>query len=633
MFINLRPADWQKYDVDWSEYEPVNRTFLNLGLPPVIQQRYRDKYARFWNDRLPEELRNIKNLNLSPPYAEYYPMSHGEAPSEPASPQPPPPLYPPRGATSPFIDGKVNLFPNSAASFPRHHRPTEDPYKLLQLMGRNPGGFNVMAHPETDEEAIYGSTTERIIIVGPDIVVQKADTTLYVLIFMVVLLGLLLIAVLGVVLRRKYWRGAKEDNRPRTEGGSNLATDKIASDLDESYIISTAMRNKKPPANNKYESMNFCRNLLQKYQRRRVKNQVYSQSSKADWMTTEQLAKYSPRFESKSSLSTMTATRHSSFLSGGDRFNKSTEKVSVAIDATPQTRSDSVLRQEPIEITKAKANYLHNNNNERIIICQEIDDTPDMQNRASFSSYSSSSSSATISGASGLQQQSINPPPLNGQYEEMMELSLGDDEQVTSFIIAAADQEDINVTSRDESVERNPLSATETLSNIQRRKFPKVLPDYPEKNNKRHSLPPLPVGSSASVCAVPIDVHHNTTTTTTTNHPPVVAHTATLGRRGSNHSRYRRPPSRILIGASETQRATEPPQPEEPAITSNTLIVGPLVKSSAESIYTTLKRRVERVEGEGKGSFEPRKMMPLPSMDSTSNSSNDSIATVKQVQL
>lgn len=616
--------------MDWSEYEPRNRTFLNLGLPPVIQHRYREKYASFWNERLPEELRNVKNMNPSPPYSEFYGPSN--VPSETPSPVAP---IPQRGSFSSsrdtFIDGKINLFPNSG---PRP-RPTDDPYKLLQLMGaRNPSRHNVMAHPDATEgeEEVSGredaSTTERIIIVNPDIV-EKADVTLYALIFMVVLLVLILTAF-AVVLRRAH-RNKGDANNPRHDTASSNATtttDKMAcSDVDESYVISTMMRNKKkPPPTDKYESVSFCRSLLQKYQRRRrVKNQVFNQSNKvAEWMTSEELAKYSPQFyESK-----LTLNRHSSFLGNGSTGTMMpAEKVSVAIDATPQNRSDSVLRQEPIEITKAKANYLHNNN-DRIIICQEIDDMPDMQNRSSYGSnhsggsYSSSDMSncsdagcgggGTSGGPHQDQEQSINP--LHGAaYEQMMETSLGDDEQVTSFI---TEHEDINVTCRDESVERDPLTPTETLSNIQRRKFPKVLPDHPDKN-KRHSLP-----STASLSFVPvaIDVHQTPSR--------VVMNTATLGRRGSNHSRYR-PASRIM-GTSEIQMAHEPPpQHEEPQITSNTLIVGPLVKRSAESIYTTLKKSNEGAVN------HKRKMMPLPgAAGSTSNSSSaDSIETVKRVQL
>lgn len=689
----------------------MNRTFLNLGLPPVIQHRYREKYANFWNGRLPEVLRNIKNFNLSPPYAEYYPMSANNQEQHQASTP-----SPPASSRHPFIDGKINLFPGSnrgrgggGGSVPS----TEDPYKLLQLMGRNPGYHNFMAHPDVSEEggrglnegdSLMSSTTERIIIVGSDVVVQTADVTFYLLIFVVVLL-LLLVAALGIVLRRAYRNKSKEattgnSNKNETMsgglgagglgGGGRSLDNRSTSDIDESYVLSMRPKKSAASSSNKYESMNFCRSLLEKYHQRRRKkmNQTFNNNGKAtgpvsEWMTTEELAKYSPRFDSKSSLNT--TTRHSSFLgTGGSAASSSLlsplpEKVSVAIDATPQARSDSVLRQEPIEITRAnaKANYLHKNNknNERIIICQEIDG--DMQehlhlhhnddghdnneNRESFSSYSSSFSSSSSGGGGSEEEekkkrQSINsyplpalplpttqapPVPPHGQYEEMMEMNLGDDEQVTSFIIDdhQAENKDINVTCREASIERDPLSPTETLENMQRRKFPKVLPDYHPANNssssKRHSLPSLINGNSSICAVVPIDVQE---------HPPAAAaphailSTATLGRRGSNHQRYRRPPSRMLIGASATQMATEPPpkDDEPPAISSSTLIVGPLVKKSTESIYTTLKRRNVEEQNYPPAAAapphqQPRKMMPLPS--SASNSSNDSIATVKQMQL
>lgn len=621
MFINLGPAEWQKYDVDWSEYEASNRTFLNLGLPPVVQHRYRQKYADFWNSQLPEELSNIKNMKQSPPYAEYVSPSH-----QPISPAPITPAIPQRGtSTNPFIDGWVNLYHNPSS---RTH-PTEDPFKLLQLMGRNPGVM--MAHPETPEDG----TTERIIIVNPaNVLVQTADVTLYVLIFTVVLLIIVLVS-LGIVLRRAYSKKEASNGKLNETLTLSSLTDKIGSDLDEGFIISTSHNNR--ATGNKYESMKFCRNLLQKYNRK-SKSQIFTHTTKvSEWISPGEMAKYSPKFESK-----LTLNRHSSFLGQGKP-----EKVSVAIDATPQTRSDSVLRQEPIEITKAKANYLHNNN-DRIIICREIDDTSVVPNRSSsYNSYSSDSTSThtQCSRRSSGCQTAINSPdrldPANGQYEQMMEMSLGDDEQVTSFI----ECEDVNVTSKDDSVERDPLSPMETLSNIQRRNFPKVLPDYP----KRHSLPPpttYPI----------IDVH--VSAAPGPQPPPRDLMMATLGRRFGNP----RPPSRIF-GASETRMALNPPQWETPPTTSSTLIVGPLRKKTNEVIYSTLKgkkdgsqatcpspdnqssikrlsNRIPILKGalprpigspyaikKAEPAVDSRK---IPSReDSTSSTSNDSIETVK----
>lgn len=277
MFINLGPPDWQKYDVDWSEYEPVNRTFLNLGLPPVVQSKYREKYADFWNNRLPEELRNVKNLHPSPPYAEYY----GPAiqPTGTVITSPPVPTAPRGTMTDSFIGGKVNLYPNSNSN--PNARPTEDPYKLLHLLGRNPGLYNVMAHPETAVEEGRGGrdgdrfTTERIIIVNPDnVLVQKADVTLYVLIFLVVLLALLL-AAFGVMLKRAYnnKKGSSSSGGVFAPGNridesmtrTSSCTDKITSDVDDSYVIAPRV---KKPANQKYESMGFFRTLLKKFSRK-----------------------------------------------------------------------------------------------------------------------------------------------------------------------------------------------------------------------------------------------------------------------------------------------------------------------------------------------------------------------------
>ncbi|XP_069701931.1 uncharacterized protein [Periplaneta americana] len=47
------------YELEWSEYDVVNQTYFNLGIPPKIGHHYRQKMMDFWNNRLPDLLRNL----------------------------------------------------------------------------------------------------------------------------------------------------------------------------------------------------------------------------------------------------------------------------------------------------------------------------------------------------------------------------------------------------------------------------------------------------------------------------------------------------------------------------------------------------------------------------------------------
>lgn len=231
--------------------------------------------------------------------------------------------------------------------------------------------------------------------------------------------------------------------------------------------------------------------------------------------------------------------------------------MSVAIDATPQNRSDSVLRQEPIEITKQKSM------DGPRIICQEIDFGPD-------------GDSDTSSCCPDIQTIRIDHKHSHSDPVEMYYTVHKNDEKTTSFI-----NEDINVTSRDtDSPFKLPLTPEEQLQNLKRRNFPKVLPNYPSDGggiydssstfNKRNSLPPTQFNRGIPPLPPPRTV-------------------STLGRK----SPFRKN-NNINCAAARLQMATEVEECEEvePKISQNTLIVGPIVpKNNQESVYSTVKRK------------------------------------------
>ncbi|RZF39081.1 hypothetical protein LSTR_LSTR006618 [Laodelphax striatellus] len=92
-FIDQRHRDWRQFDLTWPEYTINNQSFLSLGIPPKINQQYRAEYMRFWNDYLPDHLRNLHNLDeneedLSSSVGEGWPVVR---PVEPLPPPVPPP--------------------------------------------------------------------------------------------------------------------------------------------------------------------------------------------------------------------------------------------------------------------------------------------------------------------------------------------------------------------------------------------------------------------------------------------------------------------------------------------------------------------------------------------------------------
>lgn len=125
------------------------------------------------------------------------------------------------------------------------------------------------------------------------------------------------------------------------------------------------------------------------------------------------------------------------------RLKRTVEKVSVEVDATPAARSASVLKQTPIELTKSLDHGLLSKQT-------GIEDAPLRRSKTSVSLT--------------LMSPETNPT-------------------------------DVNVTSREEVLLKPEALAEDTLKNIQKRNFPKVLPDFPEKRlslQQKGKFAPMP---------------------------------------------------------------------------------------------------------------------------------------------
>lgn len=557
-FLNLEPKDWETYDIDWPEFNAVNLNYLNIGIPPVVNQKYKWKYMNFWNQYLPDELNRTINMKPIKPYPELY--------------APNPTSYPARSTppiNSPGNGARINYYPD---------KTTEDPFRALKFLLNHPNLnhlelYNTHATVVTtiaDETAPIpppidtniGSAAENEVIV-------KADATLNILIGIVILFLLInVIILIAYVLRRNYFNktlkrkldvltldGTTDDDVKRSK----------TNDGDESFSLD--MRKK-----NEYEPIRRNRSPINGFllSRELSTSTVDAHTKVCDWMSKE-ILKQSPKNKKK-----FTSPR---FSLKTKSFFRKPSKVSVAIDATPQARSASILRQEPVELMKPQT---YEFDNKDLIICQEIDvdasfiDSVNLRDTVDSRMARCNSIGSLKGGADVLRidhrQSRSDPVPM--YYRKASQ----PDEDITIFI----EDVDINVTSRDDTVERDLLSPEEALKTFQMRNYPKVLPNYPDDTSeyvsssaKRRSLPPQSFFNSLSLKTPPAP-------------PPRT--TSTLGRRPSGRRDSKN------ITTSPLMMAEEPPIEVEPEITCNVLHVGPLIPNSTESIYSTVKKQTPIVE-------------------------------------
>lgn len=165
---------------------------------------------------------------------------------------------------------------------------------------------------------------------------------------------------------------------------------------------------------------------------------------------------------------------------------KNVQKVSIGIDATPSTRSASVLKQTPIEITKSLDGGLLSAGSSPSSKKESPDENSLRRSRTSVSLQ-----------MLPLQNDDEKPvTPLEPTIIKIQHSHSKSDPIENTFQTFGnkKDPNDINVTSRDPEIILTPENLPEnTLKNIQKRNFPKVLPDFPTDSSKvakRLSLPP-----------------------------------------------------------------------------------------------------------------------------------------------
>lgn len=184
-------------------------------------------------------------------------------------------------------------------------------------------------------------------------------------------------------------------------------------------------------------------------------------------------------------------------------------KVSVAIDATPATRTESVLNQVPIELVKGIELMNEYAPSPELMAPQVVviehhhsrSDPLPMENvlKMMKPNFSTTRIYESDSGSASSLYAKINPklksrlprPGFGATTEAPLPESRCEDpldEEIymkTGTTLTTFGTSDVNVTCREPTVERECISPEEALRTIKRRNYPKVLPDI----EKRRSLP------------------------------------------------------------------------------------------------------------------------------------------------
>lgn len=402
-----------------------------------------------------------------------------------------------------------------------------------------------------------------------------------------IIIGLLLILLIFLIYL--YKKNKKVENKYDSTKIFDAVNDDKRSkfnDTDDSYILDILRKT----SNGTYEQVKSNHSPINgfKLARQTSSSTVDAHTKVSDWISNE-ISKYSPRVQLKNNNSDSNTFSNSP---------KRGEKVSVAIDATPQARSNSILRQEPIEITKAKTyDYVGPGR----IVCQDVAIDSSLIEEVPLRGFTEirecSSSCSSIANCEECQISHKH------SYSDPVEVIYAPPKLYQEYVTSFIEPSDINVTCRDDDdIQKDPISAEDSLRAIQKMNFPKVLPSYPENiqlsnSIKRRSLPPQ------------YYMVHNTNSLSRDSMkvppapPPRLS--STLGRRPSNHQRQ----SNFMT--SPLMVAEEPPQVLEPEITENKIIVGPLIPK--ENIYMTMKKKARSRENSACSSpFEGNQEIPLP---------------------
>ncbi|EDV41853.1 uncharacterized protein Dana_GF17679, isoform D [Drosophila ananassae] len=432
-FLNSHALEWDRYDLDWPEFNRRSQAYLNIGIPPTVGFKYRQIYMNFWNKELPDEINQIAAIQEQ--------------------------LH---GPSHEVITGHMSKYG------PRDH-DSEDPVRVLKQLLQEP----TLAGPESTETAaenmynapptfghihkIQGGSDFELITPpssfdngddqqrseSPE-TVAKSEITLQLLIALIAIIIALNVIIYGTFWLRQRRRRSKALPFPGPKLGGHILSYDGANDEelkrcsksrdgDDSFVLEVTRKS------NTYEA-------IKTGQRSLSCSTVDTHTKVCEWMSGQEAPK-------AGSFATATPPPHQPILADGRLIICQDIEVADAALLIPQhmhepQHYEMLLQRQHSALTEPSEDVLQ----------------PQYPTRSHAHSHS-----------------------------DPVDMILAADEQVTSFV--HADDVDINVTSRDDPgvLEIIPLTAAQQLELLRQRNYPKVLPteqDFLDTSYKRNSLPP-----------------------------------------------------------------------------------------------------------------------------------------------
>lgn len=543
----MDPSNWEQYDIDWPPFSSNNPSYLNIGIPPVVSKSYRQQYMHFWNNNLEEQLTgDSKSFQATTEHLQSI------------------------GNVTKFVKPMVPLVPHVNYYL---DRSTENPIRKLQYLLHQTGpNRSDMYQTQSTQETpkIYDAVSaspENTFLLGDNKIIVKADSTLNVLIAMVIIFLVINIIIITIYLvRRNYFKKTMKRKLDvlSLDGTTDddLKRSNKYNDGDESFILDIVRRKNEYVPVKRYHSPINGFLLTRHYST----STMDTHTKVTDWITQE-VNRQSPHLRSKSpSFSFGTSNAYFG--------NKRPEKDIHTLDRSVRMNGT----RQPIELMKSKSFEL---NTRTGMNCQELDNDLFNQNDQQHEQLLSKTNINTA--ANNNNKRGINSNPIEITYTPAQAV----DEQITSFI----EDLDVNVTSRDEcdGASHFPLTPDETLQIIQMRNYPKVLPKYPNVSSeyvstssfKRRSMPSYQhLFNKIYSPMAPVPPPRTTST---------LERKQSMRRSDSNQSE----PLPILtpVMAQPIPSSASSVIDEEPEITYNALYVGPLLPGSKENLYSTVNRK------------------------------------------
>ncbi|XP_076287681.1 uncharacterized protein LOC143212608 isoform X2 [Lasioglossum baleicum] len=485
--------EWGQYEVEWPEYDPRNQTYLNLTIPPWTGSHYRAAEMQFWNEDLP--------------YLLHHPNK--DIPLQLTTRRPRPRILD-------YADG-IGRY------------PSKEPHPIPSA-----------ATEATTDKAMTPDSTDRP---GEGTVSEPSTPKSSSVITMLTGLGVVFLLINFTAFLYLYCK--KQDLKSKETGLKRRASQKedskraksekyenhygeLGYKSDSKPDLNDVIKNDKAYDNNS----NFGRRS--KLSRQNSGSTIDTHIKVREWIQQEIVHRCSPRFLRK--------TRETLQREHQDKLTKQQEdeekrveeemlkerkeepiydespalivrpgkksklpKVSVAVDATPAARTESILNQVPIELAKSVEPAMESfdfRTTPQVVVIEHHHSRSDplpMENvlknvKPNFSTtriYESDSGSASSLYAkinpklkSRLPRLELGVNPEVSAADEAEDTYVKSAPKLTTFAVNTP-QCDINVTCREPIAERESISPEEALRTIKRRNYPKVLPDI----EKRRSLP------------------------------------------------------------------------------------------------------------------------------------------------